>query len=61
MQSVTANGLTIEMPEPHRGNREPLETNSAILKKRKFDPAGRLTETTTSGGTDPAGALQVFP
>jgi RHS repeat-associated protein len=55
LQSIEANGLSIEIPEWHRGALEPVATNDEIEAKTKLDAHGRPLAMSSSGGTDPAG------
>jgi RHS repeat-associated protein len=52
MSSVSANGLTIEAPEPSRNYREVSASNDSINSTGTFDRSGLQTAATGTGGTD---------
>ncbi|MHB9001977.1 MAG: RHS repeat domain-containing protein, partial [Thermoanaerobaculia bacterium] len=56
LQTVAANGLVIETPQPHRNKLETQATNNSVTSTQKFDTAGRLIEFTSIGGTDASGS-----
>lgn len=56
LESVTADGKTINSPQGHRDRKEPQAVNSSVTETLKFDAHGAPTELESSGGTDSAGA-----
>jgi RHS repeat-associated protein len=54
LDSVIANGRSVEIKEPHRANPAPTSTNDAIAATTRFDTNGLLTESMSTGGTDTA-------
>jgi RHS repeat-associated protein len=56
LQAMEAGGKTIESPQPHRGNQEPVAENDAIESKQTFDSHGRVAAIASTGGTDSGSA-----
>ena len=52
VQSVSANGKTIETPEPSRASLTASSSNDSITSTNSFDTFGQQTQSASSGGTD---------
>lgn len=56
LKSVSANGLAIDAPEPHRNLLQPSSDDDSVDAQTSLDEHGRFKEYTASGGTDSLGA-----
>ncbi|MFZ2490375.1 MAG: RHS repeat-associated core domain-containing protein [Thermoanaerobaculia bacterium] len=52
LSAVEEDGKKISSVEPHRGKKEPADTNDSVETKRVFDDAGQLRGMESAGGTD---------